>query len=624
MKDLYPTDNKATRPLRIILIICIIIGLLSLKVAAQHYYPAGLGNTNLKLWLTAADASTVLKSNGNPANSNNKIATWTDKSGSGNDATQTTNSISPVYQSNQLNGNGAVTFQDETQLMTGRSGAYQTMVAVRSLPGTGHYQTLFASPANTDFSIRGAGDGTSYADGPNGNDWTVSTGSTPTQWINGVQSMNGSTSNHILIAAANSPTNNTYSINSTFLSRGMNGNDPLYELLSYNTTLNTTQRRLLENYEGATWGLTSLLTAASAVYYTPPSLTTYNKNLVGIGYTSSTDNFPANAVGMTDGLGFKSGTGSTDFLNTAGFLMAAHNGQANTTLTNITVSGIGSSVNRWNRSWYVQPSGGNASGNVTFQFSFNDYNATAAPAATFVITLLYNATNGSFSSGTNKTLNTTSSISGSTVSLSVNAANLSAGYYTIIWGPSSVLQINLSSFDASAQGNTGLLNWQVSGSDDVADFEIERSADQQAWIAIGKVAATPHNNEAASGNVPAGRYSFTDNAPSAGTNYYRLKMTDPDGLSTYSPIRTLTFDPGKNIAVSTYPNPVTDLVQITTSNITGPVTIRLFTMNGLLARSAYKTSPSRMTLSVQDLPAGLYIVEIATVSGRYSQKILKH
>jgi hypothetical protein len=36
MKELFPTDNKATRPLRIILIICIIIGLLSLKVAAQH------------------------------------------------------------------------------------------------------------------------------------------------------------------------------------------------------------------------------------------------------------------------------------------------------------------------------------------------------------------------------------------------------------------------------------------------------------------------------------------------------------------------------------------------------------------------------------------------------------
>jgi hypothetical protein len=614
MKDIYPTDKKATRPLRIVLIICIIIGLLSLKVASQQYYPAGLGKTNLKLWLTAADAGTLLKSNGNPANSNNKIATWTDKSGSGNDATQTSNSIAPIYQSNQLNGNGAVIFQDETKLLTGPSDAYQTMVAVRSLPGTGHYQTLFASPANTDFSIRGAGDGSAYTDGPNSNDWTVSTGATPTQWINGAQSLNGSTGNHILIAASNSPTNNSYSINSTFLSRGMNGNDPVYELLSYNSTLNTTQRRLLENYEGATWGLTSLLTAASAVYYTPPSLTTYNKDLVGIGYTSSTDNFLTNPVGATDGLGFKSNTGSTDFLNTAGYLMAAHNGQANTILTNVTISGVGPNVNRWNRSWYVQKSGGNASGNVTFQFSFNDYNSSAAPASSYVITLLYNATNGSFSSGTNKTITTTSSISGSTVSLSVNASDLSAGYYTIIWGPSSVLAIDLSSFDAETQGNTGLLNWQVAGSGGINDFGIERGTDKMSWTTIGRIPF----------NAPEDRYIFTDITPSPGINYYRIKMNGPDGLSNYSPIRTLSFDPGRNIIISTYPNPVTDEVQITTSNMTGPVTLHLYTMSGLMIKTGYSTSPAHMSLSMQDLPAGVYILEIATTANHYTQKIFKH
>src|SRR5258708_21931894 len=131
--------------------------------------------------------------------------------------------------------------------------------------------------------------------------------------------------------------------------------------------------------------------------------------------------------------------------------MGANSGEAKTTLSNITVTRIRPKVNRRKRSWYVQQSGGNSSRKVTLKFNFNDYNLSAAPSASLIFRILYNATDGSFATGTNKLVNgSTSSISGSTVSLAVSAANLASGYYTIIWGSSSVLPIVLSSFDATA------------------------------------------------------------------------------------------------------------------------------------------------------------------------------
>ncbi len=82
---------------------------------AQSYYPAGLGKGNLQLWLTAADAATVLNPGGTAAANGDFIATWKDKSGNGADATQTTSGIQPVYWTNQLNGSGAIIFTTEGQ-----------------------------------------------------------------------------------------------------------------------------------------------------------------------------------------------------------------------------------------------------------------------------------------------------------------------------------------------------------------------------------------------------------------------------------------------------------------------------------------------------------------------------
>lgn len=78
--------------------------------------------------------------------------------------------------------------------MTGLSGSRRTIFAVRNLSATTGFHTLFASTANTDFSIRNNSgfNGTTnlnYTEGPNAQDWSNATGSPTNFYVDGKQTL---------------------------------------------------------------------------------------------------------------------------------------------------------------------------------------------------------------------------------------------------------------------------------------------------------------------------------------------------------------------------------------------------------------------------------------------------
>jgi hypothetical protein len=389
------------------------------------------------------------------------------------------------------------------------------------------------------------------------------------------------------------------------------------EILLYNTAFNTTQRVILENYLSAEWNQSVNLSK-----YTPPTTTTYGTNLVGIGYTSAADDFLTNPAGSTDGLGFSSGITGTDFLSAAGYLMAAHNGQANTVINNASVPGIASasSLTRWNRSWDVQKSGGNNAGAVTLAFNFPDYNGTT-PSATNNYALLYNATDGNFATGTNILVATTSTtITGNTVSFKTAASNIANGYYTIIYSATPVvLPVVLTSFTAIAQGAAVKLNWNTSLQAGFSRFDIQRSGDGEHFSTIGTVSAPD------SSTTPD-QYTFTDSDPLTGRNYYRLSMVDQEGTIAYSDIHSVNFNSGNEPAVTltVYPNPVAGRLHLALTNFMGQTGIRLLNSQGQVMRTMTVVSPSTVEIPVDGLARGVYFVEIeGTNSGRYIREIMK-
>lgn len=622
MKTIYPFTAKS-----LTLIITFAAVCTSLTSRAQSsYYPGGLGNGGLQLWLTAADATTIRNPGGTQAANGDFVAQWKDKSGNNNHATQATSGAQPANQTNALNGYGAVIFQNGTEGLSGPSGAYQTIVAVRSMPGSGHYQYLFSSPANQDFSVRGGGESSLYADGPNSNDWSYNTGTatTLTQWLNGTQGLAGSNYNQIIVSSAANPTNATYSLSNNatgqaYSFRGMNGNDPVYELLAYNTILSTTQRQILENYEATTWGLESLLPSSGYTIFTPPSANSFNKNLVGIGYTSSTDNVTSNAATSTDGLGFSSSTTNTGFLHNAGFLMAAHNGQAATVNTNASIPGIfsTSAISLWNRSWYIQQAGGKASGKVTLNFNFTQYNG-GTPSAALSYAVIYNATDGTFATGTNQIVTASAtSISGGTVSLTVTASNLPTGYYALSYSTTPILlPLQLTAFTVTAQQNAALLNWTMEQTTVLDHFNVQHSTDGATFAAIGTVAA-------AAGDAGSANYSFTDENPAKALNYYRIEIVNQDGSTSYSGIRTLGSASAVTATVNIYPNPATDRLHVTTAANTA-FNILIIDVQGRVVRQAAVASGNAADITISDLVKGIYFAEILTGNSKTVTEFLKN
>jgi len=589
---------------------------LTLSANAQSYYPAGLGNGDLQLWLTAADPTTLLNAAGTQANNGDFVATWKDKSGRGADAIQPIGGIQPVYWTNELNGFGAVIFTTQGQYLTGPTGAYQTVVSTRAINAFG-YNYLFSSPALTDFSVRlnqnGSTTWVDYTMGPNSNDWDYNTFGL---WLNGVQTNYvGSTDTHILVDEAQGATNATYSISNTFLNRGLYDNDPVYELIVYNGTPNNTQRVLLENYQASEWGLTGLLPTSGYTVFTPPTSSTYNKNLVGIG-NSSSDNFLADVAGSTDGLGFSSGSTVSDFLGSYGYAMAAHNAQSNTVNYNPTLPNVPVDTYVWNRSWYVQLFYGNSSGNITLNFNFNDYNGTS-PDPTSTFALLYNPSDGTFGSGTNTLVPTVSSnASGNSVSFVVNATNLPNGYYTIIYNSVSVLPITLDNFSVTKLSpDAALAKWTVDPGFGRGYFTLQRSTDGLQFTSIDTEAATDNNSSAEN-------YSYTDHSPSQGINYYRLEMVNAVGVISYSPIGMLTFsDP--SCPVTLYPIPTKDILHISAPCISEARNIDLVSATGQVLESYSLSKLDGSNLSVSRLPAGSYFVRIRGGGQSYVLPFLK-
>jgi uncharacterized repeat protein (TIGR01451 family) len=99
---------------------------------------------------------------------------------------------------------------------------------------------------------------------------------------------------------------------------------------------------------------------------------------------------------------------------------------------------------------------------------------------------------------------------------------------TIVSSSSTPVPVKLEYFAVNQKNNANVLNWKASCTYGNAIFVIERSEDGIHFNSIGNVAATALRCQ-----LPL---NFKDNNPMPGKNYYRLKITDADGISFYSKI----------------------------------------------------------------------------------------
>ena len=186
--------------------------------------------------------------------------------------------------------------------------------------------------------------------------------------------------------------------------------------------------------------------------------------------------------------------------------------------------------------------------------------------------------------------------------------------------PLGPLPVTLLYFTAHKQGkSSSLLNWKTSQEINSARFDVERSGDATFFSKIGSVQA------AGNSSVPT-VYSFTDNNPAKGMNYYRLKQVDADGRFIYTPARLVTFDELNAATVKYYPNPTNGMLTIELSSANGNEA-RVINITNASGAVVYQlkigsSAGTKMQIDLSRYAKGTYFIQLRTPSMNSTERIV--
>lgn len=177
------------------------------------------------------------------------------------------------------------------------------------------------------------------------------------------------------------------------------------------------------------------------------------------------------------------------------------------------------------------------------------------------------------------------------------------------------LSVNWLYFSAIKSNGGVLLSWATATETYNKGYEVEHSNNSNDWTSKGFIPTKSHNGNS---NTIL-EYTFTDNHPIQGINYYRLKQIDIDGKYAYSVVKHVVFDNSEISSI--YPNPTHDYVSI--SGLEGNEIIKLMDVTGRIVKELNATN-SVMNINLADLPSGTYQLIIYSSSKIVlSEKLIK-
>ena len=168
-----------------------------------------------------------------------------------------------------------------------------------------------------------------------------------------------------------------------------------------------------------------------------------------------------------------------------------------------------------------------------------------------------------------------------------------ASYFGSSFFAGTPLPVQLTSLQARQERNGIMIEWKTLSEINNDFFVIERSngIDFQTLGTVNGAGTITH----------AMLYSFFDDSPDEGLNYYRLKQVDFDGSFEYSEIISAVFIE-TNLFI--YPNP-TDGVFYLNKNLVN-ASIKLLSVSGRAI-----DLPQERQFDISSLPNGMYLLKIA-------------
>ncbi|MCU0439627.1 MAG: fibronectin type III domain-containing protein [Raineya sp.] len=162
------------------------------------------------------------------------------------------------------------------------------------------------------------------------------------------------------------------------------------------------------------------------------------------------------------------------------------------------------------------------------------------------------------------------------------------------------------------------LSWADNANNETA-YKVERSPDGvNGWTEIA-------------GNLPANTATYSDNGLTANTTYhYRVRASNAGGNSAYSNVAnaktqedaTTAINPELDKAISVYPNPTQNHIQINLTKIqTSDTQITIYNSTGIIIKTL-SSHDKLIYLTFDELPKGVYYIRIKTDNGTSLKKIV--
>jgi hypothetical protein len=209
--------------------------------------------------------------------------------------------------------------------------------------------------------------------------------------------------------------------------------------------------------------------------------------------------------------------------------------------------------------------------------------------------------------------------SGRYVRMNGTARNTGYGYslYEMQIQGSAILPVTLSRFQGSKESaNSVRLEWTTEQEENNRMFNIERSTDTEGFVTIGQIAG--HGNSSVVEN-----YSFVDENPGSGMNYYRLKQIDYDEHFAYSKIVAVEMDGASVLHTEVFPNPVSNQLTVRSKNNERINAVSIYSIDGTMIFNDQHITSNIFSTSVQRLKAGFYLVYVKTQNKTETFRIIK-
>jgi hypothetical protein len=175
------------------------------------------------------------------------------------------------------------------------------------------------------------------------------------------------------------------------------------------------------------------------------------------------------------------------------------------------------------------------------------------------------------------------------------------------------LPVLFSSFNVVAANSNVKLTWTTSSENNNSYFTVQRALNGTDWDDVEKVQGGNNTNSDTT-------YAAYDNNPLAGVSYYRLKITDNNGNSTFSEIKEISF--GGNFAgINIFPNPAKSFFSVGASDLKN-MQVSVYNNLGQLINLAHTAQNNSIIFNVAGLPKGIYYVRLNNGQTNEVRKIL--